>query len=287
MENHISQELKNFNLPHDRVHLEITETAFLPLTPQTKKAISNIHDLGLKIVLNDFTAGYSTFDYLSRLPFSSLKIAMPLTKRTPTSRMDWKLFRHLVSLGHQLHYDVIAEGVENNELHQLILSTGCNSAQGYFYSHPLPLDDFIALLKQSQQWVNFPYGLMYLAQFDQIDFRRDVIREALIIYNNSDTEIRRRAKTRLPDVAYSDEQFHEWFSMIENINIRDADELAQYENDYFHFYKSCKELLELAEVQVAWDVFENKYREIIELSTKLTESLIGISSACLVRAHKK
>jgi EAL domain-containing protein (putative c-di-GMP-specific phosphodiesterase class I) len=61
--------------------------------------------------------------------------------------MDWKLFRHLVSLGHQLHYDVIAEGVENDELHTLILSTGCTSVQGYYYSRPIPLNDFIALVK--------------------------------------------------------------------------------------------------------------------------------------------
>lgn len=179
---HISQNLKNFNLPPNRLHLEITETAFLPLEPRTKQAIYDIHDLGLEIALNDFSTGHSTLDYLSSLPFSILKIAMPIARRMATSSIDWKLFRHLVGLGHQLNYTVIAEGIENNELHGLTLATGCSSAQGFFYSQPLPFDDFISLLRENRKWVDFPYGLMYLAQIDHLDYERDFVREAINIY---------------------------------------------------------------------------------------------------------
>jgi EAL domain-containing protein (putative c-di-GMP-specific phosphodiesterase class I) len=285
--NCISQELTNFNFSPARIHLEITETAFLPLNPQTKQSIFNIHDMGLKIALNDFTAGYSTFDYLSRLPFSTLKIALPLTQRTATSRMDWKLFRHLVSLGHQLHYDVIAEGVENDELHTLILSTGCTSVQGYYYSRPIPLNDFIALVKKSQTWVDFPYGLMYLAQVDHIDFRRDVIREALTIYGNSDEKLRQQAKSRLPNHGDSEEQFYKWFLKTKKDNHEILLDYVEHEKNFHRFHASCNELLQLAEQQVAYDVFENKLREIIETSTTLTHSLIRMSSEWLIKSSRR
>ena len=89
-------------------------------------------------------------------------------------QLDFRILRHLVSMGHQLRLDVVAEGVENREIYDLVLSTGCTYAQGYHFYRPLALPDFLEVIKSKPRWMNYPFGLEYLAQIDHIDFRRDL-----------------------------------------------------------------------------------------------------------------
>ena len=281
----ISQQLSKYAIEPSRLHLEITETAFLPLDASTRQALYDIHDIGLKIVLNDFSAGHSTFSYLSELPFSALKIAMPLVQRMATSKLDFRLLRHLVSLGHQLKYDVIAEGVENTELHRLILSTGCASAQGYYYSRPLPLEDFITLLKKQPSWVDYPFGLVYLAQLDIIDFKRDVLREALIIYSNQDEQIRQRARERLPELRYLETEFAKWYFKVKEYEFNMPENFAAIGEEYKQFHKTAVELLQLAEQNISWNTLDQKIKKLNEHSANLTKILITTSSHTLIKSY--
>ncbi|MBI5935882.1 MAG: EAL domain-containing protein [Chloroflexi bacterium] len=281
----ISQQLSKCEIEPNRLHVEITETAFLPLDASTTQALFDIRDLGLKIVLNDFSAGHSTFSYLSQLPFSALKIAMPLVQRIGTSKLDFRLLRHLVSLGHQLEYDVIAEGVENAELHRLILSTGCASAQGYYYSHPLPLEDFTSLLNKQPSWVDFPFGLVYLAQFDIVDFSRDTIREALIIYSNQDEKTRQRAKARLPELKYSEIEFAKWYSEIKKYEFDLPENISAIGQEYNQFHKTSIELIQLAEQNISWDTLEQKIKKFNVHSANLSKILVEIASRTLIKSY--
>jgi len=282
----ISQQLSKCKIEPSRLHVEITETAFLPLDPSTTRALFDIRDLGLEIVLNDFSAGHSTFSYLSQLPFSALKIAMPLVQRIGSSKLDFRLLRHLVSLGHQLEYDVIAEGVENTELHRLILSTGCSSAQGYYYSHPLPLDGFIALLEKQPSWVDFPFGLVYLAQFDIVDFSRDTIREALIIYSNQDEQIRQRAKARLPELKYSETELAKWYSEIEKYEFDLPENFSAIGLEYNQFHKTSFELIQLAEQNISWNTLEQKIKKLNGHAANLSRILVEIASHTLIKSYR-
>lgn len=281
----ISQQLSKYAIEPNRLLLEITETAFLPLGASTLQVLHDIHDIGLKIILNDFSAGHSTFDYLSQLPFSGLKIAMPLVRRTASSKLDFRLLRHLVSLGHQLDYDVVAEGVEDAELHRLILSTGCSSAQGYYYSRPLPLESFITLLKKQPSWVDYPFGLVYLAQIDIIDFKRDVLRESLIIYSSQDEQIRERARARLPKLEYSETNFAKWYFGIKDYEFDEPEKFDMIGQAYNEFHKTSVELLQLAEQNISWNVLEQKIIKLGEYSAKLTTILTEIASASLVKPY--
>ena len=147
----------------------------------------------MPIVLDDFSAGNSTLNHLSQLPLTALKLALNIVQRAPFGMMDFRVLRHLVSLGHQLNLDVIAEGIEDRELYDIILSTGCSAAQGFYFSYPIPLDELLATLQKPSPWSRYPFGLEYLGQIDHIDLRRDVIRETLIIYTQKDETIRQRA----------------------------------------------------------------------------------------------
>ena len=140
--------------------------------------------MGISIILDDFGEGFTTFSTLTHLPLKAIKIALSVTQRAPTSRNGFRLFRHLVSLAHQLGFEIIAEGVETEEMHSMITSTGCTHAQGYYYGRPMPLDNVIELLKENFVWSENPFGLEHLAQFDHIDFRRDIIRSTLMIFSS-------------------------------------------------------------------------------------------------------
>jgi EAL domain-containing protein (putative c-di-GMP-specific phosphodiesterase class I) len=282
----ISSQLAQHAVALGRLNLEITETAFLPLNATTQQALFDIRDLGVKIVLNDFSAGHSTFQYLSLLPFSSLKIAMPLVQRVAKSKFDFRLLRHLVGLGHQLHYDVIAEGVEDAELHHLILSTGCSSAQGYYYAHPLPLEEFMALVEQHRTWVGYPFGLVYLAQMDMIDYARDILREALILHSNPDEPSRQRARARLPELGQLDTAFGKWYYGDKNYVFDQPENFETFGREYEKFQTASVELIELAEQRnPPSGALEQKIAQFGEHSKKLTTILAEIATSSLVKPY--
>ncbi len=282
----ISSLLTHHNVTPGRLNLEITETAFLPLNASTQQALFDIRDLGVKIVLNDFSAGHSTFQYLSLLPFSSLKIAMPLVQRIAKSKFDFRLLRHLVGLGHQLNYDVIAEGVEDAELHHLILSTGCSSAQGYYYAHPLPLDDFVALVEKRRSWVGYPFGLVYLAQMDMIDYARDILRESLILHSDPDEQARQRARARLPELGHLDTQFGKWYFGDKNYVFDRPENFEAFGREYEKFQHASVELIQLAEyLNSPAGALAEKIAQFSEHSKTLTTMLAEIATSSLVKPY--
>ena len=195
------------------------------------------------------------------------------------------MLRHLVSLGHQLHYDVIAEGVENAEFHQLILSTGCTFAQGFYYSHPLPLEDFMALLQKQPSWVDYPFGLVYLAQIDLIDLRRDVLREALIIHSTRDEQIRQQARVRLPELEYSKTQFAKWYFGIKEYDFDVPEDFATIGQEYDQFHKTSVDLIQLAEQNTSLHILEQKILELSKHSDNLSKILTEIASHSLVKMY--
>lgn len=199
--------------PHN-LGVEIVEDVLMPPDPRIRQTIFDFAALSIPLVLNDFSAGNTTLNYLSQLPLWAIKLSMNIVQRAPLGRLDFRVLRHLVSMGHQLNLNVIAEGVETRELYDLVLSTGCTAAQGFYFSYPLPLPEFIALLEKRSAWVNYPFGLEYLAQIDHIDFRRDVIREALIIYNTRDPEAQHRALARLPELEAERCLLGQWYHGI-------------------------------------------------------------------------
>lgn len=239
----------------ENLFIEITETSFLPSDPHIQKNLHEIDEQGLSIVLNDFTSGYTTFSTLTQLPIKALKIAMEVTQRAPTSRMDFRLFRHLVSMANQLRLSIIAEGVENYETHSLMAAVGCTHTQGFYYARPMPLDNFIELLNKTPDWLEYPFGLEYLAQFDHIDFRRDVIRASLMIYRNQEKELRERALARLPELNHEKCRFGVWHKNIESLNKGNKSYL-QLGIEHKEFHDIANLLLEKSLAHANWTEIE-------------------------------
>jgi len=111
------------------------------------RLLQGIAAKGVNIAIDDFGTGYSSLAYLRRLPLSALKIDCSFVLGMNDNAQDRIIVRSTVALAHSLGLYVIAEGVENAEALTLLADMGCEQAQGYHLSRPLPFDELIDWLR--------------------------------------------------------------------------------------------------------------------------------------------
>ncbi len=121
--------------------LDVTETAFIDALEDNRLALERIQALGVRISIDDFGMGYSSLSYLKRLPADALKIDKSFLKGFGESVEDTAIVRMVIEVGHTLSLRVVAEGVETWTQAALLAETGCDMAQGYHFSEPLPPED--------------------------------------------------------------------------------------------------------------------------------------------------
>ncbi len=124
----------------DWLELEITEGFILNKTKQAIATLLKLRDLGLSLAIDDFGTGYSSLSYLKKLPVNKLKIDRSFVSDINNDMEDAALVHAIIAMGKSLNLKLIAEGVENTS-HEVFLSAhGCDLAQGYFYSKPVPAE---------------------------------------------------------------------------------------------------------------------------------------------------
>jgi diguanylate cyclase len=124
--------------------LEITETTIIQDFELCKQVITQLRALGLGVSIDDFGAGVTSLAYLGSLAASELKLDRSFLSRLATgdTERNLALVRATIALGHKLNMRVVAEGIEDIEALNLIAAIGCDLAQGYFISQPMPAKDF-------------------------------------------------------------------------------------------------------------------------------------------------
>ena len=125
-----------------RLILEITEAALVTDPERSRVALDQIHELGVRISIDDFGTGYSSLAYLNVLPVDEMKIDQSLVRGMVANDRGECIVRTIVELGHNLGLQVVAEGVEGRENLESLIGLGCDHAQGYFFSQPLPRREF-------------------------------------------------------------------------------------------------------------------------------------------------
>jgi diguanylate cyclase (GGDEF)-like protein/PAS domain S-box-containing protein len=134
-------------LPAELLELEITEGLLLADAAQTRHALAKLHRLGVRLSLDDFGTGYSSLGYLRRYSFDVLKIDRSFIHGVTEEADAAALIRAIVAMAQSLGLEVIAEGVETVEQADFVRVRGCNFAQGYFYSKPVPAAQFETWLR--------------------------------------------------------------------------------------------------------------------------------------------
>ena len=140
--------LKENNLDYSDLLLEITESAYADDSSQLVEIIRNLRAAGFKIEMDDFGSGYSSLKSLSEMPVDIIKLDMSFIRRIHESKTTFRMVELVVEMAKSLGVPVVAEGVENEEQYQLLRQADCDFVQGYYFSKPLPADDFEAFIEK-------------------------------------------------------------------------------------------------------------------------------------------
>ena len=136
-----------------RLLVEITESAMISDPEQSTLILDRLHDVGVKISVDDFGTGYSSLAYLKELPVDELKIDQSFVHNMTDNSRDSCIVRTIIELGHNLGLRVVAEGVEQRSVLEILTGLGCDVAQGYYLSHPLTHQQFEQWYK-SGEWTD-------------------------------------------------------------------------------------------------------------------------------------
>ncbi len=146
----IAELLAKHSLPASCLTVEITESAIM--ATQADKTVRRLSEMGVGVSIDDFGTGYSSLSYLKTLPVDEIKIDRSFIRDMAIDSNDAAIVQPTIALGHNLHIKVVAEGVEDDAACQMLRTLGCDYAQGYFISPPLPAE-------QLQEWFRTsPWG---------------------------------------------------------------------------------------------------------------------------------
>ena len=133
-------------VPPDKLTLELTESALIDTAgPDLLSRLT----MDERLSIDDFGTGYSSLVYLQRLPVVEVKADRSFVSSLATVKDDAVIVRSIIDLAHNLSLHVVAEGVEDQETLDLLLEFGCDAAQGYFFSRPVPAEELVPWLESS------------------------------------------------------------------------------------------------------------------------------------------
>ncbi|NLC37169.1 MAG: EAL domain-containing protein [Alcaligenaceae bacterium] len=135
-------------MPGSAVVVEITERVLMKVEDGIKRKLLSFRDAGVQVALDDFGTGYSSLAYLKRFDIDFIKIDQLFVRNITTDADDLALCQAMIAMAHRLGLKVVAEGVEDEAQHALLEQAGCDYAQGYLYSRPVPVAAFEQLVEQ-------------------------------------------------------------------------------------------------------------------------------------------
>lgn len=139
----LAARLKAFDVDPSRFTLEVTEADILDDAGSHSGVFAKLQELGVGVSIDDFGTGHSSLVRLKELPVTELKLDRSFVSRLEIDPEDLIIVRTVVELGVALGLRTVAEGVESTETAAILKSIGCQSAQGYLFAKPMPLDDFL------------------------------------------------------------------------------------------------------------------------------------------------
>ena len=134
--------LNEYNLPRSLLILEVTETILYDDNEEMNRILNKLRNMGFLIAMDDFGSGYSSLNMLENMCLDELKIDRAFMTRAVMTENGKIIIKFIIQMANQLNLKVVAEGVETLEQAKLLLEFGCYTAQGYYYSRPVPINSF-------------------------------------------------------------------------------------------------------------------------------------------------
>ncbi|MDX1398860.1 MAG: EAL domain-containing protein, partial [Oceanospirillum sp.] len=144
----IDQTIQQAGIPHRLIELELTESSLIDDPEHTVEVLDQIRALGITLAIDDFGTGYSSLSYLQRFPLDILKIDRSFLKQIHSpDPQQATLTKAIIALGHNLEMEIVAEGVETRAQLEFLSRHGCDFAQGFYISPPVPPQTFFELVE--------------------------------------------------------------------------------------------------------------------------------------------
>jgi len=143
--------LADTDLPPHMLDLEITEGTLMEDTQLSQQILQTLKEMGVHLSIDDFGTGYSSLSYLKKFPIDCLKIDQSFVRDLINNSDDAVIASAIIGLSHNLNMKVIAEGVESKEVLKFLADQKCDMYQGYHYSRPVPIDEFIGILNRDRE----------------------------------------------------------------------------------------------------------------------------------------
>jgi diguanylate cyclase len=143
----VLEQLDRYGVDGSALELEITERALMVDAQRTIRKLAYLADARISISVDDFGTGYSSLQYLNALPISSIKLDQAFIRNLPHDGRIARIVEAIVGLAHNLDIKVVAEGVAGQAAFDFLGGIGCDMAQGYHISPPLPVAELSAWLK--------------------------------------------------------------------------------------------------------------------------------------------
>ncbi len=138
--------LARYQIPPSAIEIELTESAVMRDIHVSQGVLQALKDYGFSIAIDDFGTGYSSLAYLKKFPLDSLKIDRSFIENIVVDDDDLAITQAIIALGHSLKLKIVAEGVETEDQYFTLQALGCDEIQGFFFSHPLAVEDLEPLL---------------------------------------------------------------------------------------------------------------------------------------------
>lgn len=146
----VTKVLKDTGLNANNLELEVTEGVIIYNENEAIETLSQLKKLGVHLAIDDFGTGYSSLSYLRKFNIDKLKIDQSFIQDIEHQIANQSIVRTIIELGRNLELKVIAEGVEGPEQQELLASMGCDEIQGFYFSHPLPEQNFIDFVQHQK-----------------------------------------------------------------------------------------------------------------------------------------
>jgi diguanylate cyclase (GGDEF)-like protein len=143
----IEQGLERWEFPAERLFLEISEEPLEENEEAVIVALTKLRDRGVRIALDDFGTGRFRLSSLKNLPLDQIKIDKSLVMPIPSNETDRRVVGALIQLAHAVDIEVVAEGIEDDDIMQTLLAIGCEAGEGFHFSRPVPAEQF------AQEWI--------------------------------------------------------------------------------------------------------------------------------------
>ena len=151
LEERLNDLIEKYALDYGALKLEVTESAYTDNAEQMIELINRLQEKGFEIEMDDFGSGYSSLNMLSYMPIDVLKMDMAFVRNIEHSEKDFRLVEVVLDIAKYLKAPVVAEGVETQRQLEMLKNAGCQLIQGFYFSRPLPPEEFKELIIKEKQ----------------------------------------------------------------------------------------------------------------------------------------